>query len=332
MNELLKSVWNNPQISSFRSYYGQGAMLTTGFTPTGMTDIGVRNVLPLGALERQALSIDPIPWREPVVGTPVSASKGILWEGYNSRVVRGDGAFPTVPLGQHAKGMGAALGIAGSVAGLGFTGYNIISGYQEGGIWGAKDAAVWEIATASAAARFAYGSLGTSGPSNQGRIARLANIGQKKAGTVIKFGGGAGFLAGATRSAGAAMGASLGQAVLGTPGAFIGAYVGAAPMRFAASHPLIAGGMVAGAAVAAVGYGTYSMISTGLQAGRQHRQRQRGIDTSGSMAAFMTQGASTMRARAVQAIHKSHLNARSALGQEAGFMHMPSKNYHSNYR
>ena len=118
----------------------------------------------------------------------------------------------------------------------------------------------------------------------------------------------------------------------GVIGGFVGGFIGAAPIRFAATHPLISGGLLLGGAVAA---GIGSVVKGGaavMRAGAEHRRRQRGIDTSGSMASFMTQNAQTMRARAVQAMHKSHLNARSALGQEASFMHMPSRNYHSRYR
>ena len=45
------------------------------------------------------------------------------------------------------------------------------------------------------------------------------------------------------------------------------------------------------------------------------------IGNVGNLAAFQTQGAWTSRQMAMQAIQKSHLNARSALGQEAGYMH-----------
>lgn len=147
---------------------------------------------------------------------------------------------------------------------------------------------------------------------------------------------------------GSIIGGGIGGAVAGRPGEFIGGiggtvagtYAGtAAVAAIGASGPvgwgaagLAAAGvatMAAGAAgVAAAGYGTYQT----LKAGYRYRQMQKGIHTSGSLAAFHTQGAQTMRARAVQAIHKSHLNARSALGQEANFMHFPSRNYSSRYR
>jgi len=302
-------MWNNPHMSAFRNYASQGGMWAVGFEPTYVkSGEGLMGPLPRGQ------------------------SRGTTWQGYGAYANRGVNGLSAV--GSMSGGIAKrGMAMAASGAGLAFSGYNIYSGYKEGGIWGAKDAAVWEVAAGSAAARFAYGSVGSSGPSaNIGLRARLAGIGMKNAGTAVAFGGGAGMGAGMARAGGAVLGASIGQAVLGTPGAFIGGFIGAAPLRFAATHPLIAGGMIATAGAAAVGYGTYSVVKGGLKAGYDHRQRQKGIDTSGSMAAFMTQGAMTMRSRAVQSIHKSHLNARSALGQEAGFMHMPSKNYHSRYR
>ncbi|MBI2005651.1 MAG: hypothetical protein HYS80_02710 [Candidatus Aenigmarchaeota archaeon] len=76
----------------------------------------------------------------------------------------------------------------------------------------------------------------------------------------------------------------------------------------------------------------YNATSSVLSAGYQHAQAMKQVNTAGSLAAFSTQGAYTMRARAVQAIQNSHLNTRSALGMEASFMHMPSRNYMSPYR
>lgn len=77
-----------------------------------------------------------------------------------------------------------------------------------------------------------------------------------------------------------------------------------------------------------VARGTYNILKMGYS----HRQKQKRLQTDGDMSAFMTQGAFTMRERAVQAIQKSHLNARSALGQEANYMHNPQRSYSSPYR
>jgi hypothetical protein len=267
---------------------------------------------------------------EPIRNT----GNGIHYGGYNLIWNKQPGSFMPVREAS-TQGIGKWGRVAGSSLGGLVSGYYIYKGVKEDGLAGGKDAAVWDVATSSAIVRFAYGAMGTSGAAagpGSGARARMAMLGAKPAGAKIVFGGGGGMLLGISRSLGAGVGATMGQAVLGTPGAFIGGYVGAAPIRFAATHPLLAGGMAAGAVAAAVGYGTYSVVKGTYQAGAAHRQGQRGINTSGSMAAFMTSGAQTMRARAVQAIHKSHLNARSALGQEAGFMHAPGKNYHSMYR
>ena len=59
--------------------------------------------------------------------------------------------------------------------------------------------------------------------------------------------------------------------------------------------------------------------------------RSRGLDFAGDLATFNTNSAVTMRQRALQSMHKSHLNARSALGQEASYMHM-NRDYFANYR
>ena len=65
--------------------------------------------------------------------------------------------------------------------------------------------------------------------------------------------------------------------------------------------------------------------------GRAITKSKIGIDTAGSTAAFYTRNANTMRARSVMAMRNSHLNARSALGMEATYMHM-DRNYFSRYR
>jgi hypothetical protein len=223
------------------------------------------------------------------------------------------------------KGLGAWAGPGFSLLS---SGYFMYKGYQDEGAKGLKDAFIFDIATNAALNKFHY------------RAARLANgkylpetgIGASKAAIVAR----GGTLSMMSRFAGAGIGASIGQAVgdsIGLPGAsiagtFVGAYIGAAPMQFVASHPVLAIGGLAAAGVATAGYGAYEVVKMGYA----RRQNQRSIQTSGDLSSFMTTGANTMRARSVQAIQKSHMNARSALGQEANFMHFPNKNYFSNYR
>lgn len=90
---------------------------------------------------------------------------------------------------------------------------------------------------------------------------------------------------------------------------------------------LLGGSIMAGGAYLA-GRTAYSVV----RAGYDYRQHQKSIQTSGDLMAFNTGAALTMRARAVQAIQNSHQNSRTALGQEAQFIHAPQRNYHSPYR
>jgi hypothetical protein len=141
------------------------------------------------------------------------------------------------------------------------------------------------------------------------------------------------------RGLGAGVGGYIGQSIglatglpmAGTLGAAAGAYIGGSPLGAMKANPILVGGALAVTGAAALSYGAYSVVKTAGQMGYAHRQGLRGVNTDGSMASFMTQNAITMRERSVQAIAKSHLNARSALGQEANFMHSP-RNYNSRYR
>ena len=63
---------------------------------------------------------------------------------------------------------------------------------------------------------------------------------------------------------------------------------------------------------------TYSHIEGGFA----KAQKARGLNFAGDTAAHFTQNAVTMRERALQAMNKSHMNARSAFGQEANIVHM----------
>ena len=282
-------------LSSMLDYASQGAMLQFGFEPVEATASG--------AIGWQGYSFDM-----------TTAS------GKNGRLPRMRGAikgWEKMTAGQKA------MSFAPGVLGLGFTAYSVYQGGREGGISGAYDAYIWDLASNAGAARFAFGSQNHYG------VLQAGKVGIKTAGTALKSGG---MLKFGARYAGASIGAAIGQSIGGTPGAFIGGYFGAAPMAAVLSNPMLAAGSAAALTVGAVGYGSYHVLKAGAKAGYAHGRARHGIDTSGSMAAFMTQGAQTMRARAVSAIHKSHLNARSALGQEANFMHFPSRSYHSRYR
>lgn len=90
--------------------------------------------------------------------------------------------------------------------------------------------------------------------------------------------------------------------------------IGGGLMKFAMNPWLLAGVAV----VAGLGYaafkGSKALAKLGRESQRQH--------FTGSMAAFQTEGAYTMRQRALQEIQRSHTNARTILSNEAQLMHV----------
>ena len=102
-------------------------------------------------------------------------------------------------------------------------------------------------------------------------------------------------------------------------GGFFGAVAGAKFGSYALSSvPRAIATGIGAMAVTSVASNTMSAI----QAGFENTMKNRGLNYAGETAAYFTQNAVTMRERAMQQIHKSHMNARSALGQEASLMHM----------
>lgn len=209
-----------------------------------------------------------------------------------------EGAAPS-PLGSKDMfGLAVTMGSTAMMAGM---------GYMEGGVGGMGSALIADVAVNAALVEHGY------------KWKKLPGGGKVRAGGgVLNLLGrnlGGALVAGAATHA-------VGGGLLGVAAGFAGGHIGVKhtkklAMAFGGYHAA----KMTGNAVMGV-----------LKQGNAYRQRQRSISTSGSLAAFNTQGAHTMRQRAVQAIHKSHLNARSALGSEAQFMHMPSRNYHSRYR
>ena len=137
----------------------------------------------------------------------------------------------------------------------------------------------------------------------------------------------------AGRSLGKALATSItdegyGQEAAGFVGSIFGAAAGAKLGAFAFASfsraAVIGGGLYAGSLIA---QGTYSM----LESGYSKRKRSRGFNYASDTSQFMTQQAVTMRQRAMQAMHKSHLNARSAFGQEATITHM-NRDMFSHYK
>jgi hypothetical protein len=218
-----------------------------------------------------------------------------------------------------ASFLGPGIGVASSL-------YFIGSGYSENGIEGAKDAAIYDLAINAGMWSGVRGAaLRTHGEAGTGITSRMVSTGGLRI-------AGRGIGAGIGASIGAAMGGASGIPGFETMGTLMGGMIGGAPIRNIARHPLMfaAAGtaMIGGAAISTIGRGASEVI----RMANSHQKMRKSIQTDGSLAAFMTEGATTMRSRAVQAIQRSHMNARSALGREANFMHYPSRNYHSNYR
>jgi hypothetical protein len=138
-------------------------------------------------------------------------------------------------------------------------------------------------------------------------------------------------------SAGAAAGSFLaeqisdqgyGASAAGFVGGAFGAAAGAKLGAFAGGSFLRMGVIGAGiAATTIVAKGTYSMLESGFK----NIGKGRGLNFASDTSNFMTQQAVTMRQRALQAMHKSHLNARSAFGQEATITHM-NRDMFSHYK
>lgn len=126
--------------------------------------------------------------------------------------------------------------------------------------------------------------------------------------------------------AGSMLGEKIGMPLLGwTAGYGIGTLAGG----FVAANPELYPAIGGLAVAVGAGYGAYKGMEFAvnssygiLKAGYQYRkQKMASIETAGSTAAFVAKSAYTMRSRAVQAINKHQLNARSALGQEATLSH-----------
>ena len=204
--------------------------------------------------------------------------------------------------------------------GIGFTGYYAYQGYQgnvtpNSGFRGAFDAVVQDLAANTAYWQHGYKREAMYAQTAKGKSLGLGTFAQGR--TLF----GSHLLSGLTILPGAFMGAAMGQSVAGVPGAFAGAWAGGRMMRNPLALLAIGGAYV-------VGRGAYDILKTGYR----KAQTMKGMDTAGDTAAFFTRNVTTMRGRAVDAIQKSHLNARSALGQEATYMHMTRRDYFSKYR
>ena len=119
-----------------------------------------------------------------------------------------------------------------------------------------------------------------------------------------------------------------GESALGFAGGIFGAAAGAQMGAFAfASLPRA---MTLGVGIAAATMVSKGIYST-LESGFSKQRKSRGLNFASDTSQFMTQQAVTARQRAIQAMHKSHLNARSAFGQEATITHM-NRDMFSHYK
>jgi len=109
------------------------------------------------------------------------------------------------------------------------------------------------------------------------------------------------------------------NAVAGMVGAVIGSQVGAKIGALGFSSATLGAGLY-------LGYtGVQQTVShemSILKSGFQERKKMRGLDFANNSQSFFTQTASTMRQRAFDAMSRSQMNARSALGNEAKLMHI----------
>ena len=227
---------------------------------------------------------------------------------------------------QKAPTMGGALSLVGPATSL----YFIYDGWSQNGFKGAFDALVYDIAVSTAGGIYGHQQV-------------LAQQVTKEGGKFVeKFGTKVTMPFGAMGYMGIALGSSIGFEMgkehLGLPGGVMGAFAGGKLMQMG-----LRGGMstVAALGIAAgvkgIDYGVslmkdqYNERQRLLDVGAAYRRSRRGVDTANNMASFYTMNSNTMRSRAVMAMRNSHMNARSALGMEATFMHS-GRDYFSSYR
>lgn len=295
---------NTAALTSSHSYALSGVWSAIGFAPQGVRADGTHVFRGWG--------LEGYSPRPRSTATSIAFPFKLTEEAFNaSKPLTKEWALARLPQNKLALGMNA---------------FFMAQGYRENGLTGAYDAFMYSAAFEASQYHWATG-IGA------GRIGdQWIPPNMKLAGMPLKT---PSLLRGLGAGIGGAIGQGLGGATgipgLSTLGAFAGAYIGGNPFGAIKAHPMVVGGILAATTVATVGYGAYHVVKGIAQEGYAYRQSLRGINTDGSMAAFMTQNALTMRERAVQAISKSHLNARSALGQEASFMHT-NKNYNSMYR
>tara|TARA_R110001606_G_scaffold95899_4_gene212427 strand:- start:1425 stop:2411 length:987 start_codon:yes stop_codon:yes gene_type:complete len=217
-----------------------------------------------------------------------------------------------------------------SLLGPAMSAYFVYDGWQQDGFKGAAEALLYDVAVSTAIGNYSHHQAIASSVKMEGGKA-AAKYGVK---TLHSFG----MLGTMGIGVGAAVGFEMGKEQFGLPGGMMGAFAGGKLMQMTlrgGKSTLAALGI--GGAIKLADMGAAYMQEkvadrkSALSIGGAYHRSKRGIDTANNMASFYTQNANTMRSRSVMAMRNSHMNARSALGMEATFMHS-SKDYFSGYR
>lgn len=133
------------------------------------------------------------------------------------------------------------------------------------------------------------------------------------------------FSAGAINSA---TGLNVSEGVTGFVGSVFGAAAGAKAGSYLFGSPLK---MIAGGLAMIGGHAIQSATADALKSGFFGIGKAKGLSFASDISAYQTRNAVTMRQRALQAMHKSGMNARSAFGQEANIVHM-NRDMFSHYK
>lgn len=210
---------------------------------------------------------------------------------------KGVGAFAGASLRSATPFIGAGLS-------LGVAAHSATKGYEEGGVLGGLWAGGSQFATDAVAGTVIQRGLKGALTGGQALYGELGSVGR------AAWAGKAGVagVRGYATLAGSA-GASATAAIAGTAARGAAALLARAAMFNIYAAPIIGSAMYVNHVV--------STAQRDIEAGH----RSLGINTTSSLAAFNTKGAWTSRQMSVQAIQRSHLNSRSALGNEAAYMH-----------
>lgn len=270
---------------------------------------------------------------------PTRISRGgsleMEWIGRSMHLNPGQ-ALPEFLSGSFQKNSyGVPKGTGWAAIGVGSLAMSAGLGYAEGGLGGGMLGLYSDIGVDAALVKYGYSrSKDASGVTHltpgkwipglaRTRLGRFSN--KPGIGSMVAGGARAGEYFGRMISghvwAGTVAG-MMGGGATAIPGALLG---GALGVKYAGRLAVLGGAYYMGKTISK---GAYDIV----KAGHSHQQARKSIQTDGDMASFMTMGAHTMRERAVQAIQKSHMNARTALGQEATYLSSPSRSYFSSYR